>query len=209
MQPHGRLSHVLGSCAWLYLQVGTTRARLSPGIQFGTGLVVQVPPYRGLYHCTNLCLLTCTTLYRSVPPRCKPIDIWLPLVQGGTNWYNKVSCRWYKGRYKAFRFVPLGEVMGRLQRHHKGVGNTHRKPLIHKGFTAHRNITTNSEARLYRPIRGGCQGRHPVATPWNTCKPLLALGYTAYTPLALTRGCLLTGVPCRSLYPCRSPHAHG
>lgn len=106
-----------------------------PGIQFGTWQVVQVPPYRGLYHCTILCLLTCTILYRSVPPRYKPINIWLSLVQGGTNWYNRVSCKWYKGWYNAVRFVPLCEVLGRLQPHHKGVGNTHRKPILVLSFT--------------------------------------------------------------------------
>jgi hypothetical protein len=127
--------HVLGRCAGLCVQISTTRTRLSPGIQFGTGQVVQVPPYRGLYQCPILCLLTCTTLYRSVPPRCKPIHIWLPLVQGGTNWYNRVSCKWYKGWYKAFRFVPLGEVVRRLQQPHPGVGNTHRKPLLALGYT--------------------------------------------------------------------------
>ena len=127
--------HVLGRCAGLCVQISTTRARLSPGIQFGTGQVVQVPPYRGLYQCTILCLLTCTTLYRSVPPRCKPIDIWLSLVQGGTNWYNRASCKWYKRWYNAFRFVPLCEVMGRLQQHHQHEGNTHRKPLLALGFT--------------------------------------------------------------------------
>ena len=135
MQPHGRLSHVLASCAWLCSQVSTTRTRLSPGIWFGTGQVVQVPPYRGLYQCPILCLLTCTTLYRSVPPRFKPIDIRLLAVQGGTNWYNRVSCKWYKRWYKAFRFVPLGEVMGRLQQHHNHEGNTHCKPLLALGFT--------------------------------------------------------------------------
>ena len=139
MQPHGRLLHVLGGSAQLCLQVGATFAWLCGVVPDWfpnkPGQVVQVPPYRGLYHCTILCLLTCTTLYRSVPPRCKPIDIWLSLVQGGTNWYNRASCKWYKRWYNAFRFVPLCEVMGRLQQHHQHEGNTHRKPLLALGFT--------------------------------------------------------------------------
>ena len=58
-------------------------------------------------------------------------------------------------------------------------------------------------------MQGGCQGRHPVAPNPTPCKPLLVLGCTVCTPLALTRGCLLTGVPCRSLYPCNRQCTHG
>ncbi len=193
------------------------------------GQVVQVPPYRGLYQCPILCLFTCTTLYRSVPPRCKPIDIRLSVVQGGTNWYNRVSCKWYKGWYKAFRFVPLGEVVRRLQQPHPGVGNTHRKPLLALGYTTQsRNCTTQSpqtlntqgfystpkhnhkyRGRLIQTYRGRVPRHTPSRANLDTLQTLIGIGLYGLHPLALTRGCLITGYLAASKNPCRSPHTQG